>query len=293
MLRDGSTDELLERIRRHPKWYYEFDLGGHKTPVELPYAAVRHRQRKSYFFDPAVAALGGSLAGRRVLDLGCNEGYFSLAAAECGCDHVLGIDSQPGKIEQARLVFEAKGVAPGRYDLRCGDFFAVLGQERGPFDLVMALGVLHWFDFTDHVRFLEAVARVNSDVAVIDTVVSQRTGPVLELRSDSLGERDPRSGKRLSILPTRQGLLEMMQYLGYRGVVLRPRFADWTGSEDYRDGVRRAFLFAKESALDRLAVPVENVGLESDARGLADAPGKALVRALAFKAARVLGLCRG
>lgn len=287
------NDELLERIRRFPEWYYEFDLDGYKTPLAARESAVRHRQRKAYFFEPVVEALGGSLAGKRVLDLGCNEGFFALAAAERGCDFVLGIDAQPGKIEQSRLVFEANGIAPDRFDLRCGDFLAALERETGPFDVVLALGILHWLPWADHFRLLQAAAGVNTDLLIVDTVVSARSGSVLELRSESLGARDLRAGDRLSILPSRRGLLEIMRSLGYQGAVLRPRFADWTGSEDYRDGARRAFVFAKQTSLDRLAAPREAVGEGDDARGLLDVSGKALVKALVAKAARALGLRRG
>lgn len=285
-----QPEELVNRIGRFPQWYYQFELSGHKTPLRHADSAIRHPQRRAYFFDALVELLGGSLAGKRVLDLGCNEGFFSLAAVESQCDFVLGIDGQSGSIEQARLVFQAKGVAPDRHELRCGDLFDALASDIGSFDLVLALGILHWFQFTDHIRFLEAVARVNTDLLIIDTVVSSRRGALLELRGEPLGERDPRRGDRLSILPSRRALLEMMRRLGYAGAVLKPRFTDWTGSDDYRDGVRRAFLFARQTSLDRLSAPVERLDRDAGPRGLEDVSGKALLRALVAKTTRALGL---
>src|SRR5438067_2455320 len=66
---------------------------------------------------------GGSLAGRRVLDLGCNAGYWSLAAIEAGADFVLGIDGRQMHIDQANLVFEARGVDPARYSFQTANIF--------------------------------------------------------------------------------------------------------------------------------------------------------------------------
>ncbi|MGH2699183.1 MAG: DUF1698 domain-containing protein, partial [Actinomycetota bacterium] len=53
---------------------------------------------------------GGSLRGKRVLDLGCNAGFWSLEALDRGADFVLGIDGRDMHIEQAEFVFEVKEI---------------------------------------------------------------------------------------------------------------------------------------------------------------------------------------
>src|SRR5262245_22807001 len=102
--------ELLRRIQSFPRWHYEIDLGRHKTPIFDPSIINRHRQRRAYFFDPLQKLCGGTLAGKRVLDLGCNAGYWSLLAVEAGCEFVLGIDGRVTHVEQAEFVFEARGI---------------------------------------------------------------------------------------------------------------------------------------------------------------------------------------
>src|SRR3954451_7714811 len=103
---------LRERVAGFPQWHYEFDLGGVRTPIFDQAHVNRHAQRRAYFFEPLVRLCGGSLAGRRVLALGCNAGFWSLAAIDAGADFVLGIDARRMHVEQANLVFEAKGVEP-------------------------------------------------------------------------------------------------------------------------------------------------------------------------------------
>ncbi|MEA2517439.1 MAG: tRNA (mo5U34)-methyltransferase, partial [Actinomycetota bacterium] len=122
-LTEPDAAELQRRIDEFDRWHYEFDLNGIKTPISDPTRVNRHNQRKRYFIDPIVQLLGGSLEGKRVLDLGCNAGFWSLAAIEAGADYVLGIDGRQMHVDQADLVFEVKGIDRGRYDFVTGNIF--------------------------------------------------------------------------------------------------------------------------------------------------------------------------
>jgi hypothetical protein len=74
--------ELQERISAFPRWHYRFEFEqGIATRTPDPGMANRHEQRRRYIFEPLLTLAGGSLRGRRVLDLGCNAGYWSLLAA--------------------------------------------------------------------------------------------------------------------------------------------------------------------------------------------------------------------
>lgn len=70
--------QIIEKIDSFARWHYQFDLRGHKTPIFDAGHVNRHRQRESYFFRPMVELLGGTLSGKRVLDLGCNAGFWAL-----------------------------------------------------------------------------------------------------------------------------------------------------------------------------------------------------------------------
>src|SRR5450759_3603387 len=100
------STSLADRVDAFTQWHYEFDLGdGVVTPIFNRDHVNRHKQRARYFFDPLVNhCCGGSLAGKRVLDVGCNAGYWSLKALEAGADFVLGIDGRKMHVDQANLV---------------------------------------------------------------------------------------------------------------------------------------------------------------------------------------------
>ncbi|HET7568429.1 MAG TPA: class I SAM-dependent methyltransferase [Gaiellaceae bacterium] len=246
---DGAA-ELRERVAAFEYWHYEFDLGGGVvTPIADPTKRARHAERRRYFFDPVVELLGG-LQGRRVLDLGCNAGFWSLAAIEAGAEFVLGIEGRRTLLDQAELVFDAKGVDRSRYEFRLADVFDVdLGDAR--FDVVLCLGLL--YHVNRPVELLRRISGWNGDVLVVDTDLSSLAGSAFELRRESTG--DPRNSlaDELILWPTARAVHDLVAAFGYACVELEPRFGSWEGSPDFRAGRRRAFVCAKRTPLDALA----------------------------------------
>lgn len=241
-------DLIAEKIASFPRWHYQLELSGHLTPIFDADHVNRHRQRERYFFDPLVAHCGGSLAGKRVLDLGCNAGFWSLRALEAGCDFVWGIDGRNMHIEQAELVLSVKGVDPARYRLTTANLFEVdLAQER-PFDIVLCLGLL--YHVSKPVELFETIASVNTELLLVDTALSRAEGACFELRKEPLD--DPRMGVEgpLVLRPTREATLELARSVGYSVEVLEPEFSDYTGCEDYRAGIRRAFVCGRGGELE-------------------------------------------
>ncbi len=289
---------IRERIARFERWHYEFDLGGVKTPIFDPDSVRRHEERRAYFFDPLVRLLGGTLAGKRVLDLGCNAGWWSLLAIEAGCDFVAGIDGRPAHIDQARLVFETKGVDPRRYRFIHGDLTRVDLEREGPFDVVLALGI--FYHISKPFELLERIAVASTDVLVIDTAISKASGSFFELVREPIDEPRNAIDRELVLWPTLPALLEAMREFHYRVQPLEPRFGDWKGSEDYRRGLRRAVVGARRTDLTPLR-PLASTGVEPG-RGAGthllaptDLSGEAwrsLLAGLGMKALRALGFGR-
>jgi SAM-dependent methyltransferase len=240
-------DDIERRIASFPLWHYEFDLRGLKTPLHSPVLANRHAQRARYFFDPLVAYFGGSLKGKRVLDLGCNAGFWALKAIEAGCDFVLGVDARRSNIEQARLVFAAMDVPPDRFAFVVDDVLRLDTSGHPPFDIVLNLGLL--YHVGKPIELLEVAAAVNSDVLLIDTVVSTLPGCCLELTSESTDSPLHAVNSELVVHPTASAVVEMTRALGYRTVILEPDLTDTTGCGDYTSAARRAFVCAKRSDL--------------------------------------------
>jgi tRNA (mo5U34)-methyltransferase len=233
-------DLIAERIASFPRWHYQLELGGHLTPIFDADHVNRHRQREHYFFTPLVSHYGGSLEGKRVLDLGCNAGFWSLKALEADCDFVWGIDGREMHIEQAEFVMSVKGVDPARYRFTKANLFEVDLAQEPTFDIVLCLGLV--YHVSKPVELFEAIASVNTDLLLVDTALSRAEGASFELRKEP--PDDPRMGVEgpLVLRPTREATLELARSFGYSVSVLEPEFSDYTGCEDYRAGIRRAFV---------------------------------------------------
>lgn len=210
----------------------------------------RHEQRKGYFFSPLVRLLGGTLEGHRVLDLGCNAGYWSLLAVQHGCDYVLGIDARQVHIDQANLVFEVKGVDRNRFTFRCGNVFHVLKGNVGNFDIVLCLGLFH--HISKPMELLELISAVNSEFLIIDTVLSPHKGRWLELRREPTENPTNAYDHEIVFVPTSEALLTMLGLFGYHAVILEPNFTDYRGAGGYLWGVRRALFCTKNRQLSEL-----------------------------------------
>jgi len=242
---------LRKRVDSFPYWHYRFDLGdGVVTPIFDPAHAVRHEERKRYFLKPAIDLLGG-LEGRRVLDLGCNAGFWSLAAIEAGATYVLGIEGRAEQVEQARFVFEATGIDPVRYDFRRENVFDfALARGEAPFDLVLCLGLL--YHVNRPVELFRLIERVNSDLLVVDTELSLARGSMFQVKHESTDAPRHSVDDELIFHPTRDAVVELARAFGYDVVALRPRFRSWVGSTDFRTGRRLAFVCAKTTSLASL-----------------------------------------
>lgn len=239
--------ELEERIAAFPAWQYKFEFeGGVSTPVPDQIVVNRHEQRRRYFFEPLLELTGGSLRGHRVLDMGCNAGFWSLCAVEAQADFVLGVDAQQTYIDQAKLVFEAKGIDPTRYRFEQGDVFQHDFEES--FDLVLCLGLMnHGYK---PVELFELMSRLGAQLIVIDTAVSRARASLFEL-SSPYSTRD-RVGHPVTLTPSRAAVVELADQFGFKTVALEPNITDYAGMSDYRRGRRLAFICSKSLPVDGL-----------------------------------------
>lgn len=214
--------------------------------IEVPPAHQnRLTQRERYFFDPLVSLCGGSLEGRRVLDLGCHVGRWSLSAINAGAEFVHGVDGRETHIEQARIVFSEYGVNPSRYRFDTGNVFELGDLE--PFNVVLCLGLL--YHVAKPFELIERISGWNTDLAVIDSSVNRYPGAILELHHEDTEVLWNAVDYEVVVSPSKGALAEIAAQFGYRTVVLKPRFSDWTGCRDYRNGTRRALICAKHTPL--------------------------------------------
>lgn len=247
---------IKERIESFPTWHYQFELGGQPTLVNREFRINGHEQRKRYFFEPLMAVCGGDLRGKRVLDLGCNAGFWSLEAIERGADFVLGIDGRRMNVDQANFVFEAKGIDRKRYEFATSNLFEFDYEPYGNFEIVLCLGLIN--HVSEPIALMDLVSGVNDDICIIDTMLSMSPGSYLRLRTEDSDGPLNTIERELVASPTKRAVIDMARAFGYEIVPLEPHLSDWTGARSYRHGRRKAFIAAKRTPLELGACPTES-----------------------------------
>jgi 2-polyprenyl-3-methyl-5-hydroxy-6-metoxy-1,4-benzoquinol methylase len=257
-----QDEEIRQKIASFPRWHYQFDLRGNLTPIHKEGHINRHTQRKRHFFDPVVRLLGGSLEGKRVLDLASNAGYWSLATIEAGADYVLGIEGRQMHVDQASFVFDIKEVERDRYDFVMGDIFETDFRQFGTFDVVMCLGLM--YHISKPMELMEKISEVNDDILVVDTTLSMASGSFLKIVPQDPDSYMSAVDRSIAMRPTKRAVRDLAEHFGYSVVTLKPNFRNakgehaWTGGNDYRGGSRRAFICAKKTDLSHLSAKMES-----------------------------------
>jgi hypothetical protein len=114
-------------------WYQQIELPGEEKTCLLEHSNIERWKRLEPVFP--------DVRGRSVLDLGMNAGFFSLQCLRRGCSRVCGVERSALACAQARLVFELWNEQ--RIEIIERD---VLNAPIGPFDICLALALLHHFD---------------------------------------------------------------------------------------------------------------------------------------------------
>lgn len=142
---------ISERVRELGPWFHNLNLRGVSTAPEHflgDYPSVKW-QRFAH-------ALPADLRGQSVLDIGCNAGFFALEMKRRGAARVLGIDSDPRYLEQARFASELLHLP---IELEQRSVYDV-ARLRERFDWVFFTGVFY------HLRYpLLALDLIHSHVA--------------------------------------------------------------------------------------------------------------------------------
>ncbi|MCA1577338.1 MAG: TIGR04290 family methyltransferase [Acidobacteria bacterium] len=153
-----TTEQIQRRVAELGEWFHNLNLGGVQTAPNHflgDYPRVKWQNFSS--------AIPENLAGKSVLDIGCNAGFYSIEMKLRGADRVVGIDSDEKYLAQAR--FAAK-VGNAEIEFRNLSVYRV-ADLREQFDLVLFMGVLY------HLRHPLLALELLHEHVVADLLVTQ------------------------------------------------------------------------------------------------------------------------
>jgi len=174
-----TRQELAAEVERLRPWFHA---------IELPHGV--RTKRESAGTEPADHPAGTwevvrrhlpDLAGKSVLDVGCNAGFYSVQAKRLGAARVLGIDARQHEIRQALLVRRALGLD---IELRRQSVYSLGPARLGRFDVVLALGLIYHCKHL--VLALEKLFSVTRGLLIVETEILPEPQPI-----DPIGPVDP------------------------------------------------------------------------------------------------------
>jgi hypothetical protein len=202
-----GTDLLTETTARRmiaaakakvPEGYRDYapiDFGGGLTIGQI--ASTDSGTGRWAFFNQHV--VGSLVSGKRILDLGSNNGSMPLMMLRAGAGRVVAVEYTPAIADFARLnarILAWRDICSYDIDVRTGDMRMFLTGDLGEFDVVTAFCSLYYLPEADMARTIERAAQMRA---------------VLVLQANDA----------IDNLPARRGDLErLMRANGYSDVTL-------------------------------------------------------------------------
>lgn len=203
-------------------------------------------------WDALLIPSSGGLSGKRVLDIGANDGFFSLAALAAGAGSVTSIDKDwntwPKNINYASQVWQAP------LDIVTGDFRTI--EFSGRFDVILFLGVLyHLEDVFGAIRRLHSWLAAHGTLYIETQVTNVKSDlPIFEYASDvypTIAHQDKASLSGVGIsnylFPNRQAVFNLAYSYGFSCELLGGSNNTYTAKNPLRHIYRLTKLAAGES----------------------------------------------
>lgn len=260
-----SKAEIQAEVERLAPFHHTIDLP-HGLSTFVPSLARQERDRTrmdtliAHAWPRILAACGGSLAGKRVLDLACNCGGFSTHAAKAGAKYVLGVDIEPHYLEQANFIRDT-------LDLRNLEFQQMSLDELDPvkhgiFDLVLCFGILYHLE--SPVLSLRRISAVTGKVLVVDTTLMRvpyigrllERWPLWHMRRVPAAKSDAtdiatsrwRPKEFCQFSPNSHAVVSLLEYSGFNDIEkIKPTLHDL--EKRYYTGSRATFIARKGTGL--------------------------------------------
>jgi 2-polyprenyl-3-methyl-5-hydroxy-6-metoxy-1,4-benzoquinol methylase len=144
-------------VQRGYRDYSPIDFGGGLTTGRI--ASTDSGTGRWDFLNARVVA--PLITGKRVLDLGCNNGSLPLMMARAGAARVVAIEYDPAIAEFARLnarILAWRDIRSYDIEIRTGDMRMFLSEDARAFDVVTAFCSLYYLPEPDMARIVRRAA---------------------------------------------------------------------------------------------------------------------------------------
>jgi tRNA (mo5U34)-methyltransferase len=176
MAEQHSNEELRELFDSMKPWHHLIDVHGVPTKTESAWGDDLDHPKVLW---ESVSELLPSLEGKRVLDVGCNDGFFLFACRRLGAKEVVGVEVREHYYDHAVLVNRLLDL--GGINVHLLSAYDV-GEALGQFDVTLALGLI--YHLKNPFLFLERVSAITTSTIIVETAVRNSNE---DLRNRELG----------------------------------------------------------------------------------------------------------
>ena len=170
-----TREEIIAELKKLEPWFHKIDLGQGLT-TKTRTSAGEADDHPLDTWKIIKKCLPKDLQGQRVLDVGCNAGFYAVEAKRRGAAEVLAADAQRHHVRQARFVARALGL-----DIQCQKLSVYDLDPRaiGHFDVTLALGLIYHCKHL--VMALEKLFLVTKKLLILETAIiaPEKEGPRL------------------------------------------------------------------------------------------------------------------
>lgn len=215
---DGPSDEEIRSVfTKYDTLLYPYSFEGGLTFSDAhqklgariagdpDYFAKRFRHFMPYLVD----SQGGSLKGKRVLDIACSSGYWAIQCALLGAE-VVAFEARPEQVELANFVKDIVGL--NNIEFLTLDFWEMTPEMLGgTFDVVLNLGIL--YHLPKSVEALQRTMAMASSHVLLDTAVYPAQGPLLLLQWDNPEDIRMSADAGVAALPSKEAVEMMLAHV--------------------------------------------------------------------------------
>jgi ubiquinone/menaquinone biosynthesis C-methylase UbiE len=233
-----TSREMASRVAELGPWFYPFDLGqGVHTESAIPSSVTGIFETRLTMVNAVIDGhFGTRLPAATCLDIGCHEGFYTVAMARRGMRRVVGVDVREVNLRKARFVAEALGLPNVTFlEGNCENLDA---RKLGQFELTMFLGVLYHLE--NPMLCLRNLSALTGELAIVETqVIDEVAGStewgarewtreyqgvlaVIDESAEFHTDIRETGGTPLALCPTPKALEFMLRQAGFRKVEFVP-----------------------------------------------------------------------
>lgn len=230
-----TKQEIESEIKRLAPFHHDVELPYGLSTYD-PNLSIRRRETTRldsltrHAFPELLKACGGSLKGKRVIDVACNSGGFSVEAVKNGAEHVLGFDVADRYLEQANFIKRALGM--NQLEFKKMAMEDCDEQHIGMYDIAFCFGILYHLE--NPVFAMKKLASVTREIMLVDATVIKTPlsrNSMWKMNIPRVVETDDKSTtalwrteKRCQFKPNVRAVIDLLNVLGFSKVdIIKPR----------------------------------------------------------------------